>query len=109
MQHIRINPYKLENSTNIVTANTAPDGFVPTQNPHVCDAADETAVIHQFKDLKICDRSTPAEEGGGPDPVLITRQFKRLDISGGSPGQMDNNLGQTTAAVRSPADDLLRC
>lgn len=89
----------------MVTANPAPDGFVPTQSPHVSDAADETAVIHKSKNLKICDRSTPAEEGGGPDSVLITRQFEGLDISGSSPGQMDNNSGQTTAVVRSHTDD----
>lgn len=85
----------------MVTANPTPDGFVLTQNPPVSDAADETAVIHKFKNLKICDRSTSAEEGGGPDSVLLTRQFKGLNISGGSPGQTDNNSVQTTAAVRS--------
>lgn len=37
--------------------------------------------------------------------MLITRQFKRLDVSGSSPGQMDNNWGQTTAAVRSHTDE----
>lgn len=85
----------------MVTANPAPDGCVPTQNAPVSDAADETAVIHKFKNLKVCDRSTSAEEGGCPDSVLITRQFKGLDISGGSPGQMANNSAQTTTAVRS--------
>lgn len=91
----------------MVSANPAPDGFVPAKNPHVNDAADETAVIHEFKSLKICDRSTSAEEGGSPDSLLITRQFKRLDISCGGPGQMDNNSAQTTAAVRSHTDDPL--
>lgn len=85
----------------MVTANPTPDGFVPTQKPHLSDAAGENAVIHKFKNLKIYDRSTFAEEGGGPDSVLLTRQFKGLDISGGSPGQTDNNSAQTTAAVRS--------
>lgn len=93
----------------MVSAKPAPDGFVPAENPHVNDAADESAVIHKFKNLKICDRSTPAEEGpgGSPDPMFITRQFKRLDISGGGPGQMDNNSAQTIAAVRSHTDDPL--
>lgn len=37
----------------------------------------------------------------GPDSVLMARQLKGLDISGGSPGQTDNNSAQATAAVRS--------
>lgn len=41
----------------MVIANSTPDGFVPTEDPHVSDAADETAVIQKFKNLKICDRS----------------------------------------------------
>lgn len=90
----------------MVTANPMPDGFVPTQDPPVRDAADETAVIHKFKNLQICDHSTSAEEGGGPDPMLITRQFKELDISGGH-GQMDNNSAEATAAMRSRTGDPL--
>lgn len=89
----------------MVIANPAPDGFVPTQNRHVSDAADETAVIQKFKDLKFCDRSTNTEEGGDPYSVLMTRQFEGLDISGSSPGQMDNESAQTTRAMTSHTDD----
>lgn len=85
----------------MVIAYPTSDGFMPPPNSPVRDTADATAVIRKFKNLKLGDRSTSAEGGDVPGQMVITRQFERLDISGGSPGQMDNNSAQTTAAGRS--------
>ncbi|KAG6368158.1 hypothetical protein INS49_002359 [Diaporthe citri] len=82
----------------MVTAIPTLGGLVPPPNSPVSDAADATVVIHKSKNLKIRDRSTSAEGGDVSDQMVITRQFKRLDISGGITGQMDNNSVQTTAA-----------
>lgn len=52
------------------------------------------------------ENGNPTSDGFVPsrnDPMLITRQFRRLHISGGSPGQVGNNSAQITAAGRSHA------
>lgn len=91
----------IEKSIDMVTENPASDGFVPPQNSPVRDVVDAMAATHKFKNLEIRDRSTPAEGGDAPDPMVITGQFERLDISGSSRTHMDNNSAQTTAAGRS--------
>lgn len=85
----------------MVTADLPPDGFVPPQDFPVSDAADATTVTYKFENLKMSDHSASTEQCDVPDPMEITGQFKRLDISGSSPGQMDSNLAQNTAAGRS--------
>lgn len=97
-------PYKNSTNTNMEsdidmeTVYPTSDGSVPPQNSSVIVAAKVTAITHKFKNLEIRDSSTPADGDTIQDQMEITRQFKRLDISGGSCAHMDNNSAQTTAA-----------
>lgn len=85
----------------MVTADLPPDGFVPPQDFPVSDAADATTVTYKFENLKMSDHSASTEQCDVPDPMEITGQFKRLDISGSSPSQIDSNSAQNTTAAQS--------
>lgn len=88
----------MESDIDMETSYPTSDGFVPPQNSPVSVAAKVTAVIHKFKNLEIRDRSTSTDGDTVQDQMIITRQFQRLDLSGGSCAHMDTNSAQTTSA-----------